>query len=168
MKPFLEKQTLMKGPLKILHLLFGGLLLLLFYADLSQIVTGIPFGEKPASNIQLIGITTLIAIIYILFYKSALITYIDQEGVKFKWVPYHRNYTLIKWSEIKEHIIIDNHSTKTGYSKINNRTVNGVWGKTALRLLLNDGREFLIGTQKGSEMEGCLKNSNIQQKISII
>ena len=164
MKTFFEKQILLRGPLKFIHLLFFGLLLLLFYADFTQIVAGKPFGDKPASNLQLFALTSLIAIVYILFIKTALVTWIDVEGIKLKWVPYHKNYKLIKWAEIKEYTIINNHSHKVGYTRINNRVVNDVWGETALRLLLNDKREFFIGTQKGNEMESCFLN--IQDVIS--
>ncbi len=166
MEPFYEKQTLNKGPLLILYRLLRGLSLTLCIIDISQIIAGRPFGDKPASNMELIILTVVITSMYILFYKTALVTCVDKEGVKFKWLPFHNNYTVIKWSEIKEHSIINNHSLKMGFTKINNRSVNDVWGKTALRLLLNDGREIFVGTQQGNEMERCLATSDIHQKSS--
>ncbi len=91
--------------------------------------------------------------------KSHLDTKVNQEGIQYRFFPFHINYRKIAWEAIEE-IYIREYDTLSEYggwswgtrfgNKGNAYTVAGRYG---LQLALADGRKILIGTQRPIELE---------------
>ena len=146
-------------------LLLIGLGAIAVYGIIQQFLFGIDFGDKPMSNIGLIIFTLFVfGFIYFNWYMT-LITEITNEGIKVRFVPFVKKE--IKWNELKSAKIVNygfvGYGIRLG-SKYG--TVYNMSGDKGLALELNNGKKFVIGTQKELELKkvvekGQLLTSNI-------
>ena len=153
MNKFFEQQQFNQKWVAVIYILLVGLLLMFLYADFVQIILGHPFGDKPASNTVLIIITLFILLLFIILKSTALVTCIDTEGVKYKWIPFRRKYLIINWNAIKELSIDEGKSLGWGYSINTDTKINNVKGNTCFKIELINGNKIIIGTQKGDELK---------------
>lgn len=115
--------------------------------------------------------TELITIIGIMIVASGIIfvfkltTRIDEEGVHYKFYPFHWSFKVIAWNEIKN-IYVRNYNPIGEYGGWGLRS-GAIWnnskgkainvsGDIGIQLVLKNGKKLLIGTQKQIEAESVL------------
>jgi hypothetical protein len=136
------------------------------YGFYSQIVRGEPFGTNPTSDTGLMVGSALIVFftlsLCILFGTVRLNTMIDEEGISYRFYPFHIRFRVIRWEVIekveviKYHPIADYGGWGIRYGK-GGRAYN-VSGDRGLRLDLKNGKHLMLGTQKEEELKGFLLN----------
>ena len=115
--------------------------------------------------------TELITIIGIMIVASGIIfvfkltTRIDEEGVHYKFFPFHWNFKVITWNEIKNIYVRKYYplseyggwGLKSGaiWNNSKGKAIN-VSGDIGIQLVLKNGKKLLIGTQKQHEAENVI------------
>jgi len=106
----------------------------------------------------------LMALMILLFYSMNLKTNISNEGITYRYIPFHFSNHLIKWADIKEAYVREYKpmSEYGGWGLRYGRkgTAYNVKGNMGLQLILKDGKKILIGTQKAEELEQFLQTVN--------
>jgi hypothetical protein len=128
-----------------------------------QVFMGIPFGNKPSPDLVIIltGIFPLLAII--LFRMLTLETIIDEEGVAYRFKPFQRKPRLIKTADIvrfevkKYSPLKDYGGWGIRYGSPKNGRAYNVSGSQGVLFELKNGKRFLLGTQKPSEIRSALE-----------
>lgn len=139
-----------------LWLLLGGIGLIPIYGIYKQLIMGEQFGTKPSSNMELIAVSILIFSIVLFFWILELKTEIDKDGIRINFFPFSKKN--IKWNEIKRAEII-NYGFIGGWGvRLGTKygTVYNTKGKIGLAIELNNGKKFLIGTQKDAELKAVI------------
>jgi hypothetical protein len=141
-------------------LLLIGLGAIAVYGIIQQFLFGIDFGDKPMSNIGLIIFTLFVfGFIYFNWYMT-LITEITNEGIKVRFVPFVKKE--IKWNELKSAKIVNygfvGYGIRLG-SKYG--TVYNMNGNKGLAVELNNGKKFVIGTQKELELKKVVEKCQL-------
>lgn len=125
------------------------------WAIVQQIGFGIPFGDQPASNEELLLSSIIPLGLILFFYQLKLKTSFDSKGIEIKYLPLANRF--IKWNEIKKAELIEygfvgyglRFSAKYG-------TVYNVRGNIGLLLELQQGK-VLIGTAKPDDIKQILE-----------
>ena len=140
-----------------LKLLFAFMLALALGMFTSQIILEQPVGNQPMSNAGLIGFCLFIIGLSVLFIRFKLITHIDQDKIEVRFVPFVKRTFL--WEEISSTEVLDygfvggwGIRVATAYG-----TVYNIKGSKGMAIKLKNGREFLIGTQKETELKRFLE-----------
>jgi hypothetical protein len=143
-------------------LLMGGVSIMVYYGSVSQWVTGVPFGDKPLSDLGLLFPVILISVVNLGMFAGGLSTKIDGEGIKVKFTPFIWKEKMYRWDDLAEVKVREYRPLAEyggwgvrGFGK--NRALN-VSGKTGLQLVLKDGSKMLIGTQQSKAMEEFLQS----------
>lgn len=128
--------------------------ILFSYGMFQQLVLGVPWGDRPMSDIGLAIFGPLILLIVIglpvLFYTAKLITVVDPEGIHIRYfsflrrtVPFEnlKNYRVYTYNAIFEHAGWGIHWHKNGWAYT-------VRGNRGVELELASGEILLIGSQQ--------------------
>ncbi|WP_456376325.1 hypothetical protein [Lutibacter sp.] len=164
MKVFIEEQ-------KFTQSIFIGLLIAL-------IVTGVLIITEWETTLQsslgkqlgaLSGVI-LVLLVILLFANLKLKTRIDENGISYKFYPFHKSYKIISWNTISNSYIrnYDAISEYGGWGiKFSFRKKKGksftTKGNIGLQIELKNGSKILIGTQKKEELQRVL--NTYQYKI---
>lgn len=117
-----------------------------------QLILGDKFGDKPMSDLGLIILTIFIFSLIGLFFIMKLKTSIDKNGIQMSFFPFVRKK--VNWNEIKN-IEVVNYGFVGGWGIrlwTKYGTVYNMKGNKGLAIELNNGKKFLIGTQKETEL----------------
>lgn len=117
-----------------------------------QLILGDKFGDKPMSDLGLIILTIFIFSLIGLFFIMKLKTSIDKNGIQMSFFPFVRKK--VNWNEIKN-IEVINYGFVGGWGIrlwTKYGTVYNMKGNKGLAIELNNGKKFLIGTQKETEL----------------
>jgi hypothetical protein len=143
-------------------ILLLGMVALFGWGLIQQLILGIPWGSKPASDIVL-SLTFLIpAGLVFLFYAAHLDTEIDETGISYKFSPFHFKKYKIDWESVEKAFVrkysplgeFGGWGIRYGFNKGKAYNVSGSMG---LQLFLKNGKRILIGTQKQSDIESILQ-----------
>lgn len=140
-----------------LWILIGGITALIGYGFVQQVLLGMPFGDKPMSDIGLTIFTTVMIGFLIFFASMRLRTRIDGEGIQMRYTPFiNRKY---KWSEIQSVEVLQYGFVGYGirYGSKHGIVYN-VNGNKGLAIKLKSGKQFVIGTQRPEELQGFLSS----------
>ena len=145
-------------------LILIGLGAIAVYGFIQQIVFGVEFGNKPMSNVGIIIFTLFVfGFIYFNWYIT-LITEITNGGIKMRFVPFVKKE--IQWSELKSAKIVDygfvGYGIRLG-SKYG--TVYNMNGNKGLAIELNNGKKFVIGTQKEMELKNVVEKMPVANNV---
>ena len=145
-------------------LILIGLGAIAVYGFIQQIVFGVEFGNKPMSNVGIIIFTLFVfGFIYFNWYMT-LITEITNGGIKMRFVPFMKKE--IQWSELKSAKIVDygfvGYGIRLG-SKYG--TVYNMNGNKGLAIELNNGKKFVIGTQKEMELKNVVEKMPVANNV---
>jgi hypothetical protein len=174
---FYEQQKFRNPWFWILTILVLGIPIVIFMIGLiKQVGQGIPFGNKPASNTELIVIFVLLLLLFVTTITLSLLmrleTIITTESVSIKLFPLHRSFKNFKWEDISEVSIEKNtpmkfkmgwHIGGWGFGfgmriKLYGKKIEYcIAGNKSLHLQFKNGKQVLIGTGKQYEMEQALK-----------
>src|SRR5690606_32273006 len=117
-----------------------------------QLILGDKFGDKPMSDLELVILTIFIFSLIGLFFIMKLKTSIDKNGIQMSFFPFVRKK--VNWNEIKN-IEVINYGFVGGWGIrlwTKYGTVYNMKGNKGLAIELNNGKKFLIGTQKETEL----------------
>jgi len=125
-----------------------------------QLFLGEQFGEKPMPDFGLIIFSIFIFGLIALFYIARLKIEINQKEIKVNFFPFVKKR--VNWHEIKSAKTLD-YGFVGGWGIrlwTEYGTVYNTKGSKGLAIELNNGKKFLIGTQKEAELnkviEKCL------------
>ena len=120
---------------------------------IQQVILKKPFGNNPMPDIGLYIFLFITLIFPVLFLWIQLKTNIDNNSIRFQFVPLPEKE--IEWREVAKVEFIDygfvggwgiRMGTKYG-------TVYNIRGKKGLSIILKNGKKLVVGTQKESEMK---------------
>jgi hypothetical protein len=145
-------------------LILIGLGAIAVYGFIQQIVFGVEFGNKPMSNVGIIIFTLFVfGFIYFNWYMT-LITEITNGGIKMRFIPFVKKE--IQWSELKSVKIVNygfvGYGIRLG-SKYG--TVYNMSGNKGLAIELNNGKKFVIGTQKEMELKNVVEKMPVANNV---
>ncbi len=157
------------------------------YGLYSQLVLGIPFGDKPISNTGLILFTLFVVVLILLanllVFKSKLITVIDKEAIRFRYPPMINKERIIRKEFIEKFIVrkykplaeyggygikkrrlrysVNDKDRPVGVQRTRFKKIKSTAytmnGKYGLQLYLKDGKELLIGTQRPEAIKRAME-----------
>ena len=142
-------------------LLMAGILGLICWAFIQQIILGVPWGNHPAKDYFLYIIIVFVALIIALLLTCRLETRIDKEGIHYRFLPFYFRMRSIGWDKIesvslREHRPIGEYGGWGIRGTGRNRALT-ISGRSGFQIRLKDGRELFIGTQKPAELEDALQ-----------
>ena len=154
---FSEKQRFTQWWIWILLI---GVNLLMIYGFVQQIIFGIPFGNNPASDLDLVLVCLIPFGVSWLIYSFSLETKITDEFIAFELRPLGGLNT-IRFKEI-EKIYVRTYSPLRefggwGYRVSSNGTAYNIRGNQGLQLELKNSKKILIGTQKAAGLKEILR-----------
>jgi hypothetical protein len=137
--------------------------LLFLFALVSQVGYGKTFGDKPMSDQELVFATALSFLPTLLIMLLKLETVIRRDGIHYRFMPFQWKFRTIAW-ESAEKIYVRKYNPLREYGGWGLRTglsgKNGAFnvsGDLGLQIEFNNGRKFLIGTQKSEELAAALQ-----------
>jgi len=139
-----------------LWLILLGIAGLWTWAIVQQIMLGQPFGDKPASDTELLVAGLFVLGILGLFYVLTLHTEISAAGIRLRYVPFVRK--TIPWSEIRRAEVI--RYIFVGYGirlSFQYGIVYNTRGNQGLLLEKTDGKRLLIGTQQPEALAAAVR-----------
>ena len=128
-----------------------------FVGVYKQIILGEPFGDNPMSNLGLIIFSVIMILLLGLFAVMKLKTKIDDNEIQMSFFPFLKKKT--KWSEIKKAEVV-NYGFLGGWGiRLCTKygTVYNIKGNKGLAIELMNGKKYLIGTQKETELNEIIK-----------
>ena len=131
-----------------------------FYGIYKQVIAGHAFGDKPASNIELLLITGIMFLVTILFLIIRLDTQIKKDGVYVKFFPLHVKFRHFPWAQLSKCYVrkyspmaeFGGWGLRIGFS---GKAYN-ISGNEGLQLEFTNNRKLLIGTKKPKELTEAL------------
>lgn len=132
---------------------------LFIYGCISQIGLGIPFGNKPASDHNLIISTSVLILITVFTCLMRLDTLYNKNGIYIRLFPIHPKFKFVPWENIEAY-------TVERYSPIVNfgGKAYNISGNKGIQLTLTNGRKLLVGTQKPEDLADFLKELHAERK----
>ncbi|MEO6347595.1 MAG: hypothetical protein ABIO60_06760 [Aquaticitalea sp.] len=143
-----------------LWLLLIGIGILPLFAIYKQLILGVKFGDKPMSDLGIIVFSVLIFSLIAMFFFMRLKTEIDKHEIKINFFPFVKKR--VSWKEIKSAKIV-NYGFVGGWGIrlwTTYGTVYNIRGNKGLAIELVNGKKFLIGTQKETELNRIVKTIN--------
>lgn len=125
----------------LLWLIVISIAALMWYGFIQQVVLGVPFGNKPASNAVLIIFWIIfgIAFPFIMLKWTKLIVEVHEDGLYIRFIPFHLHYKKFLYKDIK-------HYRSINYSPL---TRFGGWG---YRVNFKGETGYLMGGKQGIEL----------------
>ncbi len=139
--------------------------ILFMYAIIQQVILGIPFGTRPASNLGLILLEfTSLTFLYFLF-SIRLNTTISDEGIRYRFYPFQSRSTTIGWSELSDAYMrrynsfyeYGGYGIRLGSEKSGKAINTSASCNEGLQLEFKDGKLLLIGTTRPEEIKGIIE-----------
>ena len=159
MKIFLEEQKFTQAWLHIL-------LIISFIVAATIIVMDYKVATTNTNLVEPIIAFGSMLLVYVLIFSLKLKTRIDENGIEFRFIPFHFTARSINWNEI-ERVYTRKYDAITEYGgwgmkggmfwRKNKGVAYNVKGDIGLQLELKNGKKILIGTQKEDEMKRVLQ-----------
>lgn len=136
---------------------------LMLYAVFAQVTSGQTFGDKPASNSQILTGAAISLLITILVLSFRLDTQIKQDGIYVRLFPLQFSYRFYPWNSlIKCYVRTYNPIAEYGgwglrLGLFGKGTAYNISGNQGLQLEFTNGKKLLIGTQKPQELSEVIK-----------
>lgn len=147
--------------------ILGAAAVIPFIGIFQQIFRGIPFGNNPLSDGGLIVLTLVCILPLLLFSITRLRITIDDDSIRVNYFPFLRKQ--FKWSDIAEAEVMDygfvggwgvRMFTKYG-------TIYNVAGSKGLRIKMNNGNNYVIGTQQPEELKAYLREAGLIDQLDL-
>ncbi len=159
---FKEEQKFTQWWLWSILILIG---ILPIFGIYQQLILGEPFGDKPMSDTGLIIFSVFVFSLIGLFIIMKLKTSIDKNGIRMSFFPFAKKK--VSWNEIKNMNVVN-------YGFVGGRgirlwtkygTVYSMKGNKGLAIELENGKKFLIGTQKETELSNLIEKMPITKSV---
>ena len=134
------------------------------YTMVVQLILGEPFGSNPAPDVVLIIIVVIFGLGFpILFYNIRLTTEVRDDGLYYRFFPFHRRTHLIPYGEIES-------CEARTYRPIREYGGWGIrWGRRGkaynikgdrgVQLVLASGKAVLFGSQRADELAAAINRA---------
>ena len=137
-------------------------------------ILGIPFGNRPASNLVLLLLEFAMLLFLLFLFSIQLRTTVDDRGIQYRFYPFQTATTLIEWSELSDaHMRQYNSFYEYGGwgirvgARSNSRAINtSASCNEGLQLEFKDGRLLLIGTARPEELRKTIALQKESGRIS--
>lgn len=142
-----------------LWVILTGVALIPLYGIYKQFILGEPLGELAMSPVGLILFCVFIFGLIALFLFMRLKTEIDTDEIQMNFVPFVKKR--VNWREVKNAEVV-NYGFVGGWGIrfwTNYGTVYNIKGNKGLAIELLNGKKFLIGTQKETELNETVKRA---------
>jgi hypothetical protein len=130
-----------------------------------QLILGQKFGDNPMSDLGLIIFSVFFFLLIGLSFITKLTTMIDKDGIKMIFFPFTKKR--VDWNEIKNAKIV-NYGFVGGWGIrlwTKYGTVYNMKGNKGLSIELKNGKKFLIGTQKESELKYVIEKIPVTKSV---
>jgi hypothetical protein len=147
-----------------LWLLLIGVNALILYGIIQQLIFGIPFGDKPASDAGLVLSFLIPLSVLVFFILLRLETYITKEGVYVRFLPFQKTYRHYSWASLSKSFvrkyspILEYGGWGYRFGMSGKGSALNVSGNKGLQLVTIDGKKMLIGTRKPDEIMQVLRS----------
>ncbi len=133
-----------------------------------QVLLDRPFGNNPASDLELILISLLVLSVTLFVLGIRLDTRIDHEGVHVRMFPFHLSWKHFSWQELI-HASVRKYKPIAeyggwGFRFFGKKKAYSISGNMGLQLEFKSGKNLLIGTKKPDEMAAILKTVSMARK----
>ena len=164
MKIFLEEQKFTQAWLHIL-------LIISFLVAAAIIVMDYKVAAGNTNLVEPIIAFGTMLLVYLLIFSLKLKTRIDENGIEFRFIPFHFSARSIHWNDIEKAYTrkYDAISEYGGWGmkggmfwRKNKGVAYNVKGTIGLQLELKNGKKILIGTQKEDEVNRVLQTYSIK------
>lgn len=133
------------------------------YGFVTQVFFGQTFGSKPMSN-EGLGFTNAgVLLMTLLFVFLRLDTAIKQDGIYYRFLPFQWTMKKISWDRISK-LYVRQYNPIAEYGGWGIRIglfgsgqAFNISGNKGLQLVYDNGKKFLLGTQKSEEIEKVLQ-----------
>jgi hypothetical protein len=139
----------------------------MLYGMYWQLIEGVPWGDKPLSDSELIGLSLFVmgcwGIAAAIMLSMRLEVKIDTSGVHYRLVPIKRKWRHITKAQIKAYSVKKGFPLFTSGGFGHHRSIFlktrsfRISGNQYLQVEENDGEKILLGTQNPGEMERAMK-----------
>jgi hypothetical protein len=138
-----------------------GINTLFVQAVIQQVVTGIPWGDKPLSDETLVMLSVVILTVStglsLLFFVSVMEVRIDNRSIEYRYMPLIREWKRIERETIREFRQSRNYFTGHGVKRSLNGTRQlSVKGTRGVELTLDGGDKIFFGTQRPEQFLAAL------------
>jgi hypothetical protein len=156
---FHEKQKFTFLPAKII---VGLIQVLFLWGLIQQVIFDKPWGVKPASDSALIIINIGVFLLLLLFISIKLKTDITEENISFQMLPFQIRKRSIPWNKVQQARVIkyDGFNEYWGFGIKYMRGKGWCYtlpGEYGIKLILKNGKQILIGTDKPKELHQTVK-----------
>lgn len=143
----------------------GALNILFLYAIIQQVILGIPFGSRSASNLGLVLMEfAALSFLYFLF-SIRLKTSINDDGIHYRFYPFQKKMTTIEWNELSDAYMREYNSfyefggygIRMGSHKTSRAINTSASCSVGLQLEFKDGNFLLIGTKRPEEIKKIIE-----------
>jgi len=147
-----------------LWLLLLGVNSVIIYGIIADIVFNKPIDSDPDSFVALILVLLFMGLFTLLFVFMRLDTEIQQDGIYYRFYPFHRKLRGVSKSTIKEAYVrkynpileFGGWGIRVGW--VGKGMAYNVSGNMGLQIEYGSGKKLLIGTKKPKEIEQALKD----------
>jgi hypothetical protein len=135
---------------------------LFLYGLVEQFYFGQAFGNNPASNGVLLSLTIITFLFTAFFAFIRLETAIDKKGVHYRFYPFQLKFRTISWDRISKAYIRqyrpigDYGGWGIRMGLFGKGKAYNVSGNKGLQLVYDDGKMFILGTQRADELRNIL------------
>ena len=133
-----------------------------------QLILEEKFGDKPISDFGFIMFAVFIFALIGLFLIMKLKTTIDKNGIRMSFFPFTKKQ--VEWNEIKNAKVV-NYGFVGGWGIrlwTKYGTVYNIKGNKGLAIELKNGKKFLIGTQKETELNNVVGKTPVANNVTAI
>lgn len=119
-------------------------------------------GKLPLlEGLGVLGVVVFLMLINIVvFYYTRLEVKISEEGIAYRWWPFFRKHSVLKWADI-DYVTMSKHSAlKVGYHFDRKfGKVHKVDGINGYQVVLYNGKKYFFGTQRKLSVESVLQQT---------
>jgi len=151
-----------------LWILLFGINLLILYGFVQQIVFDKPYGTQPTSDLGITLVLLLTTVITIIMFSIRLDTYVDREGIRYRFFPFHFSSKIFKWDDVskayirKYNPILEYGGWGIRWGVFGKGNAYNVAGNMGLQLELKNGKKLLFGTQKADDLDRVIEQLGVK------
>ncbi len=128
----------------------------------TQLVDGKPWGDKPMDDQNLVifsvVMVTAMGALLLVFFNAMLEVQVDKNSVSYRFFPQIRQWRRLEREAIQRVEPVDFFLRGYGVKRdLRGNRIVAVKGTKAVKVILLDGKELVIGTQRPAELLAALK-----------
>jgi len=140
----------------------------ILYGFIQQVVMGKPFGTNPGSDLVITLTLLFMLLITGLILSMRLETYIDADGIQYRFFPVHFYNKRIAWSDVdkvyirKYNAIVEYGGWGIRYGIFGKGNAYNMSGNMGLQLVFKNGKKLLFGTQRSDDLDRVIDQLGVK------